>query len=70
MDVLPCKFKYHMCVCVCVCMFVCLHNRFAMSWVDGSCLFSFLFTFFSSRMTMAAWVSNDLIPGALPVWHP
>jgi hypothetical protein len=22
------------------------------------------------RMTMAAWVSNELIPGALPVWHP
>eukprot|EP00550_Attheya_septentrionalis_P006023 CAMPEP_0198294124 /NCGR_PEP_ID=MMETSP1449-20131203/20815_1 /TAXON_ID=420275 /ORGANISM="Attheya septentrionalis, Strain CCMP2084" /LENGTH=231 /DNA_ID=CAMNT_0043993983 /DNA_START=4 /DNA_END=699 /DNA_ORIENTATION=- len=23
-----------------------------------------------AMMTMAAWVSNDLIPGALPVWHP
>ena len=23
MDVLPCKFKYHMCVCVCVCLCVC-----------------------------------------------
>ena len=21
-------------------------------------------------MTIAAWVSNELIPGALPVWHP
>ena len=23
-----------------------------------------------AMMTMAAWVSNELIPGALPVWHP
>mmetsp|Transcript_10182 Transcript_10182/g.14225 ORF Transcript_10182/g.14225 Transcript_10182/m.14225 type:complete len:230 (-) Transcript_10182:187-876(-) len=23
-----------------------------------------------AMMTIAAWVSNDLIPGALPVWHP
>jgi len=23
-----------------------------------------------AMMTMAAWVSNEVIPGALPVWHP
>jgi len=23
-----------------------------------------------AMMTIAAWVSNELIPGALPVWHP
>eukprot|EP00591_Stephanopyxis_turris_P005734 CAMPEP_0195511324 /NCGR_PEP_ID=MMETSP0794_2-20130614/3685_1 /TAXON_ID=515487 /ORGANISM="Stephanopyxis turris, Strain CCMP 815" /LENGTH=198 /DNA_ID=CAMNT_0040638899 /DNA_START=122 /DNA_END=718 /DNA_ORIENTATION=+ len=23
-----------------------------------------------AMMTMAAWVSNEMIPGALPVWHP
>lgn len=23
-----------------------------------------------AMMTMAGWVSNDLIPGSLPVWHP
>jgi hypothetical protein len=28
----------------------------------------FLFNVF--RMTIAAWVSNEAIPGALPVWHP
>lgn len=23
-----------------------------------------------AMLTITAWVSNDLIPGALPVWHP
>jgi hypothetical protein len=25
---------------------------------------------YSAMMTIAAWVSNEAIPGALPVWHP
>ena len=24
----------------------------------------------SAMMTIAAWASNEAIPGALPVWHP
>jgi hypothetical protein len=23
-----------------------------------------------AMMTMAAWVSNEVIPGSFPVWHP
>jgi hypothetical protein len=33
--------------------------------------FPSFFPFFSFRMmTIAAWVANEAIPGALPVWHP
>jgi hypothetical protein len=33
-------------------------------------LFCFSLTIYNFRMTIAAWVSNEAIPGALPVWHP
>jgi hypothetical protein len=56
MDALPCKDTDLCCYSsLCLLLFVLLTN---------------VFLLIAFRMTMAAWVSSDLIPGSLPVWHP
>ena len=58
--------------------FVAIHSLFGVQTVDISfgnflltiLLLNFLFQYRYFRLTIAAWVANEAIPGALPLWHP